>query len=141
MQHRIFVYGTLKQGFCNFHVNAGQRLPGTFETLDAWPLYVLGGLGVPWLVATAGQGHRVRGQVFDVQPHDLVRMDALERVSEPGWYTRSALAVQPLGGAGEALDVEVYFGCASRLATDRIHLGPLAEYTLAHQTLYCGRDA
>jgi gamma-glutamylaminecyclotransferase len=141
MTHRIFVYGTLKQGFCNFEVNAGRRVPGVFETVQRWPLYVVGALGLPWLVGTPGHGHRVVGHLFDVDPHDLVRMDALERVTQAGWYTRSAVAVRPLGAEAPPIDAEVYFGCASRLATDTVHLGPLAEYTLDHQALYRGRDA
>ena len=137
----LFVYGTLKQGFCNFGVNAGRRVPGDFETVERWPLYVLGDFGLPWLVGTLGQGHNVQGQLFDVEAGDLVRMDALERVSQPGWYTRTALAVRAAGGQGDAIEAEAYFGCASRLATDAILLGPLADYTLDHQRLYRGRDA
>lgn len=142
MLHRIFVYGTLKQGFCNFGVNAGQRVPGEFETVQRWPLVVLGAYGLPWLVDTPGAGHRVAGQLFDVADADLVRMDALERVTQPGWYSRRPVAVRPRGGDGGAvLDAEVYFGCASRLGTDAVLFGPLAEYTLEHQQLYRGRDA
>jgi gamma-glutamylaminecyclotransferase len=141
MSHRIFVYGTLKQGFCNFDVNAGRRLAGDFETVDRWPLYVIGALGLPWLVDTPGEGHCVVGQLFDVEPADLVRMDALERVTQPGWYTRTPLSVRAPGTHGAEIRAEVYFGCASRLATDEIHLGPLAEYALDHQRLYRGRDA
>ena len=141
MSHRIFVYGTLKQGFCNFGVNAGRRVPGEFETVERWPLYVLGDFGLPWLVGTRGQGHCVRGQLFDVDAGDLVRMDALERVSQPGWYTRSTVCVHATGDAGSIVEAELYFGCASRLVTEAVLLGPLAEYTLDHQRLYRGRDA
>ena len=37
LSHRIFVYGTLKQGFRNFHINRGTRLPGEFITEQAFP--------------------------------------------------------------------------------------------------------
>lgn len=141
MPHRIFVYGTLKQGFCNFGVNAGLRVPGEFQTVERWPLYVLGEFGLPWLVGSPGQGHRVTGQLFDVEADDLVRMDALERVSQPGWYTRSPVWVRAMGDADSAVEAELYFGCASRLVTEAVLLGPLAEYTLDHQRLYRGRDA
>jgi hypothetical protein len=62
-------------------------------------------------------------------------------VTQPGWYTRRPLAVRALGSDAPALDAEAYFGCASRLATEAVHAGPLAEYTLDHQALYRGRDA
>ncbi len=44
--HRVFVYGTLKEGFRNFHVNRGTRLPGEFVTEQAFPLYVIGEFGL-----------------------------------------------------------------------------------------------
>jgi hypothetical protein len=31
----------LKQGFPNFHVNQGQRLPGEFRTMRSCPLYLI----------------------------------------------------------------------------------------------------
>jgi gamma-glutamylaminecyclotransferase len=136
MSHRIFVYGTLKQGFCNAGVNAGRRVPGEFVTVERWPLYVLGAFGLPWLVGTPGQGHPVRGQLFDVDAEDLVRMDALERVTQPGWYTRAAVTVRAADGAGDAIAAELYFGCSSRLTTDTLLAGPLAEYTREHERLY-----
>ncbi len=38
----VFVYGTLKESFANVHVNAGRRVPGDFETVERFPLYVIG---------------------------------------------------------------------------------------------------
>jgi gamma-glutamylaminecyclotransferase len=135
MSHRVFVYGTLKQGFRNFHVNRGTRLPGDFVTEQAFPLYVIGEFGLPWLVHEPGRGHRVTGQVFEVDDEALAAMDVLERVGDAGWYTRHALAVRH-ADCGDVLQALAYFGDASRLATDQVHHGPLAEYTAAHQVLY-----
>jgi gamma-glutamylcyclotransferase (GGCT)/AIG2-like uncharacterized protein YtfP len=53
MLHRIFVYGTLKEGFRNHHVNLGTRLPGDFMTEQPFPLYVIGEFGLPWLCWSA----------------------------------------------------------------------------------------
>ena len=39
MAHRIFVFGTLKQGFCNFHINRGTRVGG--DVAAAYPLGLL----------------------------------------------------------------------------------------------------
>jgi gamma-glutamylaminecyclotransferase len=132
---KVFVYGTLKEGFRNFHVNRGTRLPGEFVTEDALPLYVVGEFGLPWLVHAPGQGERVTGQVFEVDDAALAAMDALERVTDADWYTRQTLRVRPADG-GEPVEVVAYFGSASRLARETIHHGPLAEYTPAHQVLY-----
>ncbi len=133
--HRVFVYGTLKEGFRNFHVNRGTRLPGEFVTEQAFPRYVIGEFGLPWLVHEPGRGHRVTGQVFEVDDEALAAMNVLERINDAGWYTPRELAVRSVGG-GESLQVLAYFGSAARLATDTVHHGPLAEYSDAHQGLY-----
>jgi gamma-glutamylaminecyclotransferase len=133
--HRVFVYGTLKQGFRNFHVNRGTRLPGEFITEQAFPLYVVGEFGLPWLLHEPGRGHRVKGQVFEVDDVSLAAMDVLERVADADWYTRQPLAVHHTA-SGEVTQALAYFGSPARLLTDGVHHGPLAEYTDAHQVLY-----
>jgi gamma-glutamylaminecyclotransferase len=132
---KVFVYGTLKEGFRNFHVNRGTRLPGEFVTEQALPLYVIGEFGLPWLVHDPGQGHRVVGQVFEVDAAALAQLDVLERVNDPDWYTRCPLRVRPRGG-GEPVDAVAYFGSPARLRDETVHHGPIAEYTSGHQALY-----
>ena len=51
----IFVYGSLKQGFANEHVNTGRRLPGQYRTQGS--IYLLGPGEVPCLVLPPGPGH------------------------------------------------------------------------------------
>jgi gamma-glutamylaminecyclotransferase len=77
----------------------------------------------------------VSGQVFEVDDEALAAMDRLERTGDAGWSTRQPLSVRRADG-GEALQALAYFGSASRLTTDTVHHGPLAEYTGAHQVLY-----
>jgi gamma-glutamylaminecyclotransferase len=134
---RVFVYGTLKEGFRNFGVSRGRRVPGEFVTVDRFALYVIGVHGLPWLVPVAAheEGHAVRGQVFEVDAATLANMDRLERIDEAGWYQRATLHVRAAEG-GEAFEALVYLGARERLATDAVHLGPLVEYTEAHQALY-----
>lgn len=137
MSHRVFVYGTLKEGFPNFRVNRGARLAGEFVTVEAHPLYVLGRCPVPWLLELPGEGHPVRGQVFEVDDAALAAMDELEMVSVPGWYVRRRIRVRPAEPArGAPIEAFVYFGCASRLAGVPVHRGPIAEYTLADAAGY-----
>lgn len=133
--HRVFVYGTLKQGFRNFHVNRGIRVGGDFVTVQAFPLYILGPFGLPWLVYEPGRGEAVCGQVFEVDDAGLAEMDWLERVNDADWYTRRPLEVRPVDG-GAPLAAVAYFGSATRVASETVHHGPLAEYTDAHQALY-----
>lgn len=51
-------YGTLKEGFCNFKLNQGRRIPGDFVTVEFFQLYVLGPLSLSWMVAANGQGFK-----------------------------------------------------------------------------------
>lgn len=136
--HRIvFVYGTLKEGFANFNINAGQRVPGVFQTVDRFPLYVIGEYHIPWLVDRAGQGERVLGQLFHVDPDALRRMDELERLDEPGWFKRREVEVRNLDDGAEATALAyIYFGDAQRLSTDEVHAGPMGEFTADHDQRY-----
>jgi len=97
----LFVYGSLKEGFPNHHVNRGRRVPGVFRTVQPYPLYLADGV-LPCLLARPGAGLRVQGQLFEVAEDDLAAMDALERVGEPGGYARITIEVEPAGdGATE----------------------------------------
>lgn len=134
---RIFVYGTLKTGFPNFHINTGKRVPGEFVTVKKFPLYLIGPTQVPWLVNRPGEGEFVVGEVFEVDATTLARMDVLEQIDEPLWYAREALLVQRLDDSSSPpMQVQVYFGSAERLLTASIHAGPLSEYTRAHARGY-----
>lgn len=132
---RVFVYGTLKEGFRNFHVNRGLRVPGDFVTVEPFELYVIGESGLPWLVQAPGRGQPVSGQVFEIDDQTLADMDRLERIDEPGWYLRRTLRVQPKSG-GETVEAMAYLGNAERLASEAVHAGPLDEYQPEHQVLY-----
>jgi gamma-glutamylaminecyclotransferase len=128
----LFVYGSLKDGFPNFHFNKGRRVPGRYRTVQAHPLYLADGV-LPCLLPNPGKGHRVIGQLFEVTKSDLAAMDELERVGKPGGYDRVAIEVEPdEGSPSEPLSVFVYVQHESRLAGAGTHLGPFAEYTYEH---------
>lgn len=129
---RLFVYGSLKEGYPNFHVNRGRRVAGHFVTALPYPFYLVDG-GLPCLLNQPGQGLPVQGQLFEVDAAALAAMDALERLGEPGGYTRERIAVRPLH-APDAAPVEAWVYCQSPEMLQRPgpHLGPLAEYTHAH---------
>lgn len=130
----LFVYGSLKEGFPNFHVNAGRRVAGVYRTVQAYPLYLAEGR-LPCLLPTPGIGHRVIGQLFEVTAEALAAMDALERVGEPGGYDRTSIEVEQVvadGTRATSVTVFVYAQSAARLATPGPHVGPLAEYTPDH---------
>jgi gamma-glutamylaminecyclotransferase len=141
-RHSVFVYGTLKQGYRNFHVNHGRRVPGEFVTAQPHTLLIVGEYWLPWLLQEErGQpghteGHGVVGQIYTVDDAGLAEMDKLEQVDEAGWYRRGRIAVRARHDTqSEVLQPWVYYGSREGLAAGGRRLGPIAEYTLAHQDL------
>jgi gamma-glutamylaminecyclotransferase len=136
MNQRVFVFGTLKEGFPNFHINRGRRLPGVFTTSCAYPLYLVGERRSPWMLDQAGSGLNVRGEVFEVDDAALAQMDVLERVGEPDGYRRVRIEVSGATGR-EPAHVFVYLKDPAEFALQAAGaIGPLAEYTLEHTALY-----
>lgn len=137
MHTRIFVYGTLKEGFPNFDTNAGIRIPGDFFTKNRYPLYLVGERHSPWMVNTPGEGERVIGQVFEVKPEVLERIDILQRVSALDGYERIEIAVISQSAEGEdELLVHAYLKHPRNLAGADIMAGPFSEYTREHVAFY-----
>jgi gamma-glutamylaminecyclotransferase len=140
MSHRVFVFGTLKEGFPNFHINRGRRVPGEFVTAQAYPLYLVGERRSPWMLDEPGQGRKVHGQVFEVDDTALAAMDKLERVGAGDGYRRVCIE---LTGAPESAAVEAFAyvkDAAEFVPHAGSALGPLAQYTLEHAALYRPRD-
>ena len=136
---RIFVYGTLKQGFANAHINRGVRVPGVYRTRERHTMVLLGDGHVPTLVLTPGEGHAVVGELYDVDDETLTGMDALERIGEPGGYLRVPIELVAHGDGVDATDVlvaDVYVRPPEHLQGVAERIGPLAEYTLAHQARF-----
>ncbi|MBB6563210.1 gamma-glutamylaminecyclotransferase [Acidovorax soli] len=133
----VFVFGTLKQGFPNFHENLGTRVPGDFATCERYPLYLVGDRHSPWMIDAPGTGHPVKGQVFEVDAPALQRMDLLERVHAPDGYRRSTIEVIPAATtATTPLQVFAYLKSADQVQPGQVRQGPLPEYGLAHAALY-----
>lgn len=142
MPTRVFVFGTLKEGFPNFVANAGVRVSGVFQTMERLPLYLVGERYSPWLLDLPGVGYLVRGQVFEVDNVTLNAMDALERTSASDGYRRVEIDVERAEhGAVLTLAAYAYLKDARSLTGELRRIGPLAEYTLEHAALYRKRTA
>lgn len=128
----IFVYGTLKEGFPNSHLNPGQRIPGSYRTRQPFPFYVVQ-LPIenraPWLVNTPGQGVQVSGQVFEVDAATLQAMDAFEEVGQPTGYARVAVELEAVHLNGEVVRAHVYMKEEHQMVACLAVEGPFAEYT------------
>lgn len=139
MEHLVFVFGTLKEGFPNFAENRGVRVAGSFRTSAAYPLYLVGERHVPWLVNSPGAGVRVSGEIFRVDGAALAAMDKLERVSEPDGYRREVLEVE--GDSPGLLLAYAYLKQPGQLVMSDVRAGPLEEYKREHAALYRPRAA
>lgn len=135
----VFVFGTLKQGYRNAHINRGTRVPGRYVTTRPYPLHIIGARCLPWLLDRPGEGLPVFGELYETDADALAEMDRLERIDSPDWYERRRIAVQVHPGAGPVLEPWVYFGSESGFAGAAVHAGPLAEYALEHQAQYVPR--
>jgi gamma-glutamylaminecyclotransferase len=135
---RIFVYGTLKAGYPNFHINRGVRVPGRFETARRFSLYIVGEDHVPWLVDD-GDGEHVEGELYDVSEDDLPQMDALEGIGQIGGYRREVIEVQRIladPSCSEVFSTHVYLQNMAHRDGRVVHQGPLKNYTQEHAALY-----
>ena len=133
--HKIFVYGTLKEGFPNDKINKGSRLEGDYLTKNRYPLYLVGKRFSPWLMLEKGNGHNVRGQVFTVNDATLAEMDKLERINELDGYRRIELTVIS-EESDEKLLVFAYGKPVEQLDSAEIQLELNGEYKLEHALLY-----
>ena len=98
----IFVYGTLKRGYSNHSLLAGQAFEGGARTAPGFALFGLG--SHPGMVERPGESGSVTGEVWSVDAACLERLDALEGTAE-GLYRRGAV---PLVGPFAGRDVEAY---------------------------------
>ncbi|KOO08868.1 gamma-glutamylcyclotransferase family protein [Vibrio hepatarius] len=138
--HKVFVFGTLKQGFPNFKTNKGVRIAGDFQTQKRYPLYLVGERHSPWLVLNEGHGQPVKGQVFEVDDQALEAMDTLERIHEPDGYRRITIKVNCLQ-SGKELDVFLYAKPPEMLDQSEVKAVLDDEYRLEHAKLYRSRYA
>lgn len=87
---RVFVYGTLKRGCENHRWIDSQRFVGVSKTKPVYRLYDLG--GYPGMVK-AKNGVAVEGELWDVNPASLSRLDVLEDVVG-GEYERAPIELE-----------------------------------------------
>ena len=138
----LFVYGSLKQGFPNEHVNAGRRLAGRYRTQERFRMYLLGEGEVPCLVAPPGAGHQVIGELYEVDAEAIARMDRLERVGEPTGYERREAAIERFDGEPiEILRADLYLRHEQAVPASMPRIGPLAEYRSEHAARFHWRGA
>lgn len=89
---RVFVYGSLKRGFCNHRVLGASRCLGGHASAPRYTMYDLG----PYpAVLPRGRGV-IHGEVYEISARVLAALDALE--DYPRVYDRIQVAT-PFGRA------------------------------------------
>ena len=122
---RVFVYGTLKQGFPNHHLLPPATYVGAGVTAWRLPLVPAGPWYTPTLIIEPGVGHHIVGELYDVDRAGLATLDELEGVGRSLGFDRVQLEVNLPDGWTIA---ETYAKPRSRI--DVIHGDPIAEYTI-----------
>lgn len=137
----VFVYGTLKKGFPNHdRYMPRARLVGTFRTQERYRLILNGDRLSPCMMAGAGNGRRVIGELYEVDQAGLTRMDRLERIDLPDGYRRHRIRVDRVDGPpSESCDVFVYLKAPEGVDDPRSEA--LETYTLEEARLYKTRTA
>lgn len=149
----LFVYGTLKRGFANYSRYLGVAESNTKAafvadglTLERFPMVVrppnaaTNSSGAPQLLDEAGNGSRVRGEVYMIDEDTLQAMDLLEGVHR-GRYRRQYVHVQVETDKGDLRHMEcaTYFFIAEDPALKT--LPRLENYTAEHNAAYVAKPA
>jgi len=87
----IFVYGTLKRGFCRSHNLADQTFLEPAITVSRYLMYDCG--EYPALVVDSKEGIRIHGELWRVTDENLTLLDQVEGVAE-NWYAREVIQLE-----------------------------------------------
>ena len=90
MRYKVFVYGTLKKGFCNHELLKEAEYLGKAITKEAYPL-IAPKVWYPYLIDAPGEGEQVKGELYEVDLSTLKQLDRLEEY--PRYYTRKTIDV------------------------------------------------
>lgn len=94
----VFVYGTLLRGEPNHALLVNTPWPAFISTAKMQGLELVVTHGAfPYCVVTDNADHIVEGELYDVDPRTLDRLDALEGV--PSHYTRATRRVHMPDGS------------------------------------------
>ncbi|XP_045508477.1 putative gamma-glutamylcyclotransferase CG2811 isoform X3 [Colias croceus] len=115
MSHKVFVYGTLKRNEPNHHwLTNPEHGTGTFLTegitKNKYPLIIATKYNIPFLLYSPGDGHHIKGEIYEVDDIMLSKLDILE--DHPKWYVREIddiLVKKPGSNDEEIVKCWVYF--------------------------------
>jgi len=132
---KIFVFGTLKEGFPNFYLNKGIKQSGEFITENNYLFYLVGERHTPCIYEHENKGEAILGELYLVNNDQLSVLDTLERTHEEGGYIRTLINIQNINSKQKS-EAYIYLKLASQINLSDIKLGPINRYTLKHTELY-----
>ena len=84
---RVFVYGTLKRGFCRHPALSAQKFLGVATSAPGFRLFDMG--SYPGMIA-ADDGISIEGELYEVDGSCLAELDIIEGVDQ-GLYGRESI--------------------------------------------------
>lgn len=90
---RVFVYGTLRRGCSNFSQMAGAQFIDLARTAPGYTLYRI--TDYPGMVRTADSTERVSGELWELDPTCLERIDQFEGTHEGLFHRESVELIAP----------------------------------------------
>ena len=121
---KVIAFGTLKRGFPLHCGLTDAPFLGEYRTLECYPMLVAGPWFAPMIFNEPGVGHRLLGELYEVDDASLARLDRMESVGQPGNF-RTAIEVAPVGGGAPCTALAFL---KSRALADPVHSDYLATY-------------
>lgn len=98
-QHLLFVYGSLKTGHNRNHYLKYDTYLGKAKTVNKYPL-IEETSSFPSLLDRGGWGFHVQGELYEVAPITLSKLDKLE--DHPEFFVRKEIAINHQGNIVKA---------------------------------------
>ncbi|WEX76293.1 gamma-glutamylcyclotransferase [Sinorhizobium numidicum] len=122
---RVFVFGTLKEGFPLHRRGLAQaKFIGLYQTDRSYPMLIAGPWFVPMMFYEPGVGFRVSGELYEIDSAKLRQLDRLESTGRPGNF-RKLIRIVP-ARPGPSCQAFAYF--KARFLAVPAHSGYLASY-------------
>ena len=136
MNHNIFIYGTLKEGFPNYIKYNGHQCLGKYKTISGFSLYLVGERFSPWMVQSGS--NNVVGELFHINDENMIRIDLLERIDQPDGYSKVKIDIINVEN-NKFEEAFTYIKSIKQLELAKIMKGPIFNYTLELSKKYQSR--
>ena len=105
--NRLFIYGTLKKGYPNHdQMLLGEKFICACTTVERYPLVLTAPWYSPVMIPETGKGHRITGELYEVNNNKLSELDEFEYVHLPRGFRRFEVELETKDG--EFLIAEAY---------------------------------